>query len=126
MLKLVFAEVGLGPTVELGPYPQVRIDGETLRAERGGPVLAQHLPHSWRVKGRDLFRLDCETLVRLHFENEKGERGVVARGLDADRGEAADREAGAREAGFCVDAQRRQTRRLVGFGKNGHGLALGQ
>ena len=77
MLKLVFAEAGLGPTVELGPFPQVRIDGETLRAERGGPVLAQHLPHSWRVRGKDLFRLDCETLVRLHFENEKGERSAA-------------------------------------------------
>ena len=72
-LKLVFALAGLGPTTELGPFPQVRIDGESLRAERGGPVLAKHLAHSWRVRGKELFRLDCDTPVRLHFENEKGE-----------------------------------------------------
>jgi len=71
MVNLVFAEIGLGPTLALGPYPEVRIDGETMRAVRGGPVLAQHLPHSWRVQGRDLFRVDCETPVRLHFETDK-------------------------------------------------------
>lgn len=73
LLKLVFAEKGPGPTLELGPFPQVRIDGETLRADRGGDVLAEHRPHSWMVKGKELFRLDCETPVRLHFENENGE-----------------------------------------------------
>jgi hypothetical protein len=76
-LKLVFAEVGPGPTLELGPFPLVRIDGETLRADPAGPVLAKHLPHSWEVQGRNFFRLDCESPVRLHFENQRGEISAV-------------------------------------------------
>ena|SRR5688572_1246712 len=73
-LKVVFAEVGPGPTLEIGPLYELWIDGESLRAERGGPVLAEHRPHSWAVRGKEFFRLDCESLVRLHFENDKGEK----------------------------------------------------
>jgi hypothetical protein len=71
--KLVFAEAGPGPTLELGPFHEIWIDGETLRAARDGPVLAKHKPHSWEVQGRDFFRIDCASLVRLHFENQPGE-----------------------------------------------------
>jgi len=39
-LKLVFAEAGPAPTLELGPIDDVRIDGEALRSTRGGEVLA--------------------------------------------------------------------------------------
>ena len=78
MLKLVFAETGLGPTLELGPFPAVRIDGETMRAERGGAVLAQHKPTSWEVQGRSFFRVDCASLVRLQFENPDGERSELS------------------------------------------------
>jgi hypothetical protein len=76
-LKLVFAEAGPAPTIELGPFHEVWIDGEVLRAERGGPMLARHQGHSWTVQGRQFFRLDCECPVRLHFENERGERSAV-------------------------------------------------
>lgn len=76
-LKLVFAEAGPGPTVELGPFPEVRVDGETLRAGRGGEVLAQHERHAWIVQNRRFFRLDCASPVRLHFENEDGESSAV-------------------------------------------------
>lgn len=77
MLKLVFAEVGPGPTLELGPFTAIRVDGEVMRAERGGGPLAQHRAHSWIVQGKNFFRVDCETPVRLHFENEKGESSPV-------------------------------------------------
>lgn len=77
MLKLVFAEAGPGPTLELGPFPMIWIDGEALRAERGGPVLAQHQGHAWVVKGRKFFRVDCASPVRLHLENEEGESSAV-------------------------------------------------
>lgn len=76
VLKLVFAEAGPGPTLELGPFPAIRVDGETMRAERGGRVLAKHLPNSWQVHGKNFFRVDCASLVRLHFENAKGERSA--------------------------------------------------
>ena len=78
MLKLVFAEAGPGPTLELGPFPAIRIDGETMRAERGGPVLAKHNPTSWEVQGRPFFRVDCASLVRLQFENPDGERSELS------------------------------------------------
>lgn len=78
MLKMVFAEVGPGPTLELGPFPAVRIDGETMRAERGGAVLAKHLPTAWEVRGRAFFRVDCASLVRLQFENPDGERSELS------------------------------------------------
>jgi hypothetical protein len=78
MLKMVFAEVGPGPTLELGPFPAVRIDGETMREERGGAVLAKHKPTSWEVRGRPYFRVDCESLVRLQFENPDGERSELS------------------------------------------------
>jgi len=77
MLKLVFAEAGPGPTLELGPFPMLWIDGEALRAEPGGPVLAEHRAHDWLVQGRKFFRIDCESPVRLHFENEGGESSAV-------------------------------------------------
>jgi hypothetical protein len=47
MLKLVFAEAGPGPTLELGPFAAIRVDGEVMRAERGGGPIAQHQAHSW-------------------------------------------------------------------------------
>jgi hypothetical protein len=76
---MVFAEVGPGPTLEIGPFPAVRIDGETMRNERGGTVLAKHKPSSWEVQGRSFFRVDCESLVRLQFENPDGERSELSR-----------------------------------------------
>ena len=77
MLKLVFAEVDPGPTLEVGPFPAVRINGETMCSERGGRMLAQHQAHSWIVQGKKFFRVDCEAPVRLHFENENGQCSAV-------------------------------------------------
>jgi hypothetical protein len=76
-LRLVFAEAGPGPTLALGPFREIWVDGETMRAERGGPVLARHQAHSWIVQGKRFFRLDCESPVRLHFEDERGERSAA-------------------------------------------------
>ncbi|HET7298851.1 MAG TPA: hypothetical protein VFI89_09045 [Burkholderiales bacterium] len=76
-LRLVFAEAGPAPTLELGPFDEVRIDGEALRCGRGGEVLARHHRHAWLVQQRRFFRLDCESPVRLHFENEYGESSPV-------------------------------------------------
>jgi len=42
MLKLVFAEAGPSSTVEVGPLPEICIDGETMRATRGGEILGRH------------------------------------------------------------------------------------
>ena len=77
MLKLVFAEVGPSPTLELAPVPEVRIDGETMRASRSGEVLGQHRGNAWTVQGREFFRVDCACPVTLQFENEYGESSQV-------------------------------------------------
>jgi hypothetical protein len=76
-LKVVFAEAGPGPTLELAQLPELRIDGETLRASRGGSVLARHERHSWLVGKRVFFRLDCASPVTLHFENGHSEASGV-------------------------------------------------
>jgi len=76
VLKLVFAEAGPGPTKELGPVPEVRIDGETMRSH-GGAVLARHQRHEWSVQGKEFFRVDCACPVRLHFETHDGESSEV-------------------------------------------------
>ena len=73
MLKLVLAEVGPGPTLALGPVPEVRIDGETMRDARSGAVLAKHQRHKWSAQGREFFRVDCACPVTLRFENRYGE-----------------------------------------------------
>src|SRR6185503_17612687 len=59
MLKLVFAEAGPSPTMEIGPLPEICIDGETLRAARDGEVLGRHHQQEWIVHGRKFFRVDC-------------------------------------------------------------------
>jgi hypothetical protein len=52
----------------------VRLAYSTLKAgTRGGEVLARHQGHAWLVRQRRFFRLDCESQVRLQFENEYGE-----------------------------------------------------
>jgi hypothetical protein len=76
-LKLVFAEAGPGPTLQVGPYDAVRIDGENLRSDRDGVPFARHEAHTWLVQGRKFFRIDCEIPVRLHFEDEGGKTSEV-------------------------------------------------
>jgi hypothetical protein len=77
MLNLVFAEAGPSPTLDIGPLPEVRIDGEILRASPGGEILGRHDRHAWRVRGRKFFRVDCACMVKLHFENDGGETSEV-------------------------------------------------
>ena len=77
MLKLVFAQTGPSQTAEVGPLPEITIDGETMRAARGGEILARHRRHEWTVHGRNFFRVDCSCPVRIHFENQEGESSEV-------------------------------------------------
>lgn len=73
MLKLTFAESGLGPTVELGPFPEVAFDGNDLHAlVEGRPLLARHAQHSWFVGERRFFRVDCNTAVEAQFQDDAG------------------------------------------------------
>ena|SRR5688572_4528330 len=74
MLQLVFAEASLSSTVDVGPLPEVRIDGETSATRVTARFSGRHERHQWRVGGRDFFRVDCSCLVRpfLHFSCADG------------------------------------------------------
>ena len=77
VLRLVFAEAGPGPTLDLGPVAQIRIDGETLHGLPGDRLLARHRRNSWEVQGRSFFRLDVASPVMVHFEDRKGAASPV-------------------------------------------------
>ena len=69
MFKVAFALAGPGPRLELGPYPEVRMEREVMRAGPGGPEIARHRDHLWHANGKKFFRVDIEALVRVHFED---------------------------------------------------------
>ena len=75
MLTLVFAEPGPGPVLRRGPFPEVRADGEFLRAP-DGQVIAKHHDHCWYVGPDKYFRIDCDGPVRVHFEDGEGKRSA--------------------------------------------------
>ncbi|MGH8744893.1 MAG: hypothetical protein ACREUK_00190, partial [Burkholderiales bacterium] len=47
MLKLVFAEAGIGPTLEAGPFNEILINGEAMCEGDGGRIIATHRDHHW-------------------------------------------------------------------------------
>ena len=56
----------------LGPYRALRFEGEVLRAEAGGPVIARHEHHEWRMDGDRFPRLQVEGCASVHFERVDG------------------------------------------------------
>lgn len=72
-LSLVFANP-TGEEKRKGPYPLARFEGETIRPERDGPVIARHAKHEWRVDESSFLRLECGCRAQLHFERVDGER----------------------------------------------------
>jgi hypothetical protein len=72
LLRLTFSR---GSETKLkGPYPVLRFEGEVMRAEVGGPVIARHVEHAWEVDGLDYPRLQCDGDATLHFERIDGSR----------------------------------------------------
>ena len=57
-----------------GPYPLLRLEGEIIRTEPGGPVIAKHVGHEWHVDGERYSRLESECRVLVHFERVDGSR----------------------------------------------------
>ena len=57
-----------------GPYRSVRFEGEVIRAEAGGPVIARHEGHEWHVDGEPYSRLQCNGRIAVHFERADGTR----------------------------------------------------
>jgi hypothetical protein len=75
-LGLIFSN-SHGPEKRKGPYPLVRLEGETMRAEPGGPVIARHVRHEWVVDGENFTRLECDCNAQVHFERVDGERSKM-------------------------------------------------
>jgi hypothetical protein len=72
-LTLKFA-TGSGTHVTRGPLAQIRLEGEVIRAEGGGPIIARHVDHAWLVDGVRYLRLDIDTdtTITAHFERIDG------------------------------------------------------
>ena len=60
------------PPKRKGPYALLRLEGELIRAEPGGPVIAKHVEHAWQVDGEKYSRLEYECRVLVHFERVDG------------------------------------------------------
>jgi hypothetical protein len=50
------------------------VEGEVMRAEPGGPIVAKHVEHAWQVDGEAYPRLECGCRATLHFERIDGSR----------------------------------------------------
>ncbi|HEY7237683.1 MAG TPA: hypothetical protein VH600_00810 [Burkholderiales bacterium] len=61
-----------GPAKRLGPYRLLRFEGEVIRAEPGGPVLARHEHHEWNVNGERYPRLQCDSRASIRLERLDG------------------------------------------------------
>jgi len=68
----------VGSEVTKGPFPRIRVEGEVMRADPGGPVIAYHDDHHWQVDGRSYSRLDCDCpAVQVYFERIDGTRSKI-------------------------------------------------
>jgi hypothetical protein len=54
-----------------GPFPEIRLEGETIKDPSGNPV-AQHENHSWQVDGQTYTRADCSRACVVHFFRADG------------------------------------------------------
>jgi len=70
-LELTFLR-DTAPPKRKGPYRCVRLEGEVMRAEAGGPVIAKHERHEWQVDGAPYARLQCNCRATVHFERMDG------------------------------------------------------
>jgi hypothetical protein len=62
------------PPTRKGPYSAVRFEGEVIRAEPLGPVIARHEHHAWRLYDERYPRLQCDCRTRVQFERLDGTR----------------------------------------------------
>jgi hypothetical protein len=72
-MELVFLR-DTAPPKRKGPYYRLRFEGETVRAEAGGPALAKHDHHEWHVDGAPYSRLQIDCRASVHFERIDGSR----------------------------------------------------
>jgi len=63
-----------GEPVTFHDLPRLRFEGEVIRVEPGGPVLAEHQVETWEVHNRRFMRLECDKPTRVYFERANGQR----------------------------------------------------
>lgn len=56
------------PSRTVGPFQSIRLDGDGVREDPKGAIVARHRDHQWEVEGERYYRLDATTSVRVHFE----------------------------------------------------------
>lgn len=61
-----------GASATRGPFDRIVFEGETVRKEAGGSIIATHLPHCWLVDGEEFLRLDVEPSVAVTWAGFSG------------------------------------------------------
>ena len=63
-----------GNTLVVGPFEKLFLQGETLREQNGGPLIAVHEEHYWHVEGKRFARFDCDCRVQILVTRVDGKR----------------------------------------------------
>lgn len=63
-----------GEPLSFRDLPLLRFEGEVVRAQPGGPILAEHRVQTWELQGRRYMRLECAGPLRVYFERANGQR----------------------------------------------------
>jgi hypothetical protein len=63
-----------GQILKRGPYRTFCLQGETMREDVGGAIIAVHEDHQWQVAGRKFSRVDCDCSVRIECLRVDGKR----------------------------------------------------
>jgi hypothetical protein len=72
-LELTFLR-DTAPPKRKGPYRALRFEGEVIRGEAGGPVVAKHEHHEWLVDGAPYSRVQIDCRASVHFARIDGSR----------------------------------------------------
>ena len=63
-----------GKSATKGPFPAFCLQGETLREEPNGPVVAVHEDHHWQLDGKKFTRFDCDCNVLIRLSRVDGKK----------------------------------------------------
>src|SRR5690349_21641527 len=72
-IQLVFSGPD-GQAVKRGPYRTFCLQGETMREDVGGSIIAVHEDHHWQLAGRKYSRVDCDCRVSIQCLRVDGKR----------------------------------------------------
>ena len=72
-MNVTFSDAA-GNTLTKGPFERIFLQGESLRQENGGPLIASHEDHFWHVDGQRFARFDCDCRVHIRVTRIDGKR----------------------------------------------------